>query len=202
MPAMKDCMTDLETLGTRAGCTILSIGAVMFDPETKMLGARFYVVINRYSCKQCGLFEDTDTLKWWEEQSPSARKVLTLSDSNSSEPLETALTSFKHFLSNHGAENVRVWGNGADFDNAILQSAWAACMRTPLPWEFWNNRCYRTLKGFLSRVKITRIGTHHNALDDAIDQAVHAMVIMEKLGLSRRNTFWQRLAFAWHSLWR
>lgn len=199
---MKDCMIDLETLGTRAGCTIMSIGAVMFEPETGRFGPMFYVTINRASCKQFGLFEDLDTVKWWEKQTPEARKIFDYVDTSSSELLPMALVSFKHYLRNHGGDGVRVWGNGADFDNAILQSAWAACMTSPPPWEFWNNRCYRTLKGLMPAMKIERAGTYHNALDDAVSQAKHAMSLMEALGLSRRVTFLQRVAFAWRSLWR
>ena len=44
---MEHCMVDLETLGKRAGCPILSIGAVFFDPVEKQLGEEFYVVVNR-----------------------------------------------------------------------------------------------------------------------------------------------------------
>jgi hypothetical protein len=75
---------------------------------------------------------------------------------------------------------VNVWGNGAAFGNVILRSAYAACGLLP-PWEFWNDRCYRTLKNLRPDIKLERSGTHHNALDDAITQAEHAVVILSAL---------------------
>jgi len=74
---MEHVMIDLETLGRRAGCSILSIGAVAFDPKTKELGAEFYVVVNRLSCFKLGLHEDPETVKWWEGQNAEAKKILT-----------------------------------------------------------------------------------------------------------------------------
>ncbi len=75
-----------------------------------------------------------------------------------------------------------MWGNGADFDNAILAHCYSRLGR-PAPWKFWNSRCYRTLKSF-SPVRGKRIGVHHHALDDAKTQAADAMAIAAALGLS------------------
>jgi len=69
-------------------------------------------------------------------------------------------------------ENVRVWGNGAAFDNVILASAYRQANITQ-PWLFWNDRCYRTVKALSPAVTMQRNGTHHNALDDAESQARH-----------------------------
>lgn len=69
----------------------------------------------------------------------------------------------------HDAE---VWGNGASFDNVILRGAYAR-NSTPAPWAWWNDRCYRTIKALHREVPMERLGTHHNALDDAISQALH-----------------------------
>jgi hypothetical protein len=74
---MEHVMIDLETLGRRAGCSILSIGAVAFDPKTKQLGKELYVVVNRQSCNAAELHEDLETLDWWNKQSEAAKTVLT-----------------------------------------------------------------------------------------------------------------------------
>jgi hypothetical protein len=66
---------------------------------------------------------------------------------------------------------MRLWGNGASFDNAILAHAYARCGATP-PWKFWNDRCYRTVAA-LTATPRQQGGTHHNALDDARSQAEH-----------------------------
>lgn len=169
-------MVDLETLGRRAGCAILSIGAVAFDPGTKQLGPKFYTVIHRPSNYPFGLHEDPETLGWWSKQSGQAQQVLHDSMTTAkSQPLSVALVAFNAFMEQFGKGKVKLWGNGADFDNAILVNCFANTNIEPC-WKFWNHRCYRTLKSF-TKTKPARLGTYHNALDDAITQAVHAVEI-------------------------
>ena len=67
---MKDVMVDLETLGRRAGCSILSIGAVAFDAETGTMGPEFYMVVKMASCEKHGLHTDPETVAWWKKQNP------------------------------------------------------------------------------------------------------------------------------------
>jgi inhibitor of KinA sporulation pathway (predicted exonuclease) len=46
------------------------------------------------------------------------------------------------------------------------------------PWKFYNDRCYRTLKAMYPHIKMPkRTGTHHNALDDAISQVNHLILL-------------------------
>ena len=176
---MSNVMVDLETLGKRPGCVVLSIGAVFFDRDYTRLGSRFSAVINSPNCLALGLHEDPDTVRWWAQQSEAARLVLDQAYT-SRLTLGQALEGFAAFLQLHGAtaKTVKVWGNGADFDNAILQHCYAA-VGQPVPWQFWNNRCYRTLKNLLPLIQPPeRVGTHHNALDDARHQATHAIGLL------------------------
>jgi exodeoxyribonuclease VIII len=50
-------------------------------------------------------------------------------------------------------------------------------------WEFWKDRCYRTIKNCYPDVPFDRRGTHHNALDDARSQALHLIAINEKYNI-------------------
>lgn len=168
----KNTMVDLETLGRRAGCSILSIGATYFD-EAGVEG-EFYAVVSQESCEKAGLHTDPETLAWWEEQSPEAREVLEISK-NSGMLLADALDLFGVFM-----KGTKVWGNGSDFDNAILYACYAAVGKE-VPWKFWDSRCYRTLKGLFPSVKLVRQGTYHNALSDAISQATHASEILRAM---------------------
>lgn len=169
---MNDVMVDLETLGRRAGCAILSIGAVEFDASG--LGREFYCVVSRKSQKEFRiLHEDPETVKWWSERDPAAQKVILQASHRTATPLQEALTGFKKFLEPSGRQ-VKIWGNGSDFDNAILICLYETCEMT-VPWSFWNNRCYRTLKNLHPEIKMERVGTYHNALDDAKSQALHAV---------------------------
>lgn len=173
---MKDVMVDLETLGQTPGCAILSIGAIAFDPFKGVTGNEFYTVINTESCLKSGLDTDQSTIDWWAKQEEAARSVL-MEAANSGESLAAALTSFQNFLAQYRLSNVLVWGNGSDFDNAILACAYRA-VGSQLPWKFWNNRCYRTLKNLKPSMGPKRVGTYHNALDDARTQALHAMELL------------------------
>ena len=174
MPA--DIMVDLETLGSVPGCAMLSIGAVVFDATQGALGDDFYCVVDRASCAEAGLHECGDTLAWWGKQSLDARDVIDQARGPLARPLREALEDFNAFVLRQ-SRAARVWGNGADFDNAILSAAFRSVGMKPA-WPFWQNRCYRTLKGLHPGIKLDRIGVHHNALDDAKVQARHAMRIL------------------------
>lgn len=176
---MKDVMIDLETLGTVPGCSILSIGAVAFDEFGVSSNHDFYTVINRKSCLAAGLKEDAATLAWWDGRDEAARKVLAEVEKASAPSLGTALQIFGDYLNDIG--NVRVWGNGADFDNPIIAVACAA-VGLKQPWPAYNGRCYRTVKAQYKDVKLVRSGTYHHALDDARCQAEHLVQICQTRG--------------------
>jgi len=168
-----DIMVDLETRGNTPGCAILSIGAVAFHPTKNDLGDEYYAVINTKSCHELGLKDDPGTMSWWSKQSEEARKVIKESEEGGSH-ITNVLNDFGTWVGKFGSGKVRIWGNGSDFDNAILACAYGAAGR-PLPWKFWNNRCYRTLKNLWDPrgIMLDRSGTYHNALDDAKTQARH-----------------------------
>lgn len=180
---MRDVMLDLETLGTSPGCIVLSIGAVFFDPYRDKFGESFYTEINKLSSLTYELKVDPKTEAWWQEQSAEARVILTLVEQDEAPTLPTALVDFHNFLGGEKAKEVRVWGNGAAFDNEVLKAAFRAAAME-VPWSFRNDRCYRTLKGLVPELDAVRIGTFHNAVDDALTQASHACEIFKRLGLS------------------
>lgn len=174
---MTDIMVDLETVGVVPGCAIFAIGAVAFSEEG--LGQEFYTVVNLPSCESEGLYPEAKTLAWWDQQNDDARAVLEEARTGGA-LLADAMAEFSLYLSGFGIDDVKVWGNGADFDNAILACCYEAVCDEP-PWKPWNNRCYRTLKNLVKGPKLQRIGTYHNALDDAKSQALHAIELMKCL---------------------
>lgn len=168
-------MVDLETLGNGSSAVIVSIGACKFDVLTGISEDTFYTVVHPQSCVSTGMEMDASTVVWWMSQSEEARKVF--SDS-SAVPIQDALSSFSAWY----PQDAALWGNGASFDNTILANAYRLTGQRP-PWKFWNDRCYRTLKNMMPLVQHEREGTHHNALDDAVFQAGHAIKILETLGI-------------------
>lgn len=171
---MKHVMLDLETMGTVPGCVVLSIGAVYFDENG--LGDEFYSVISRSDSQEFGLHESESTQEWWAKQSDEARKVVTAAEHMSAPTLPQALADFEAFIKRDS--NVKVWGNGADFDNPILACCYSA-VDLKQAWISWNGRCYRTLKNIAPGPKLVRFGTYHNALDDAKSQALHAIELFK-----------------------
>lgn len=176
---MNNVMLDLETLGTTPGCVVLSIGAVEFDPDTGELGREYYDTINQSSSLAVGLETDLDTVAWWKKQSLEAQKVLYATHEDNGTQIAPALAGFAEFLAPCG-KSLCVWGNGSDFDQPILAAAYKA-VGQKTPWLFWNNRCYRTLKNIKPEIALSRVGTYHNALDDAKSQALHAIAIFKLL---------------------
>lgn len=169
-----DVMVDIETVGTAPGCGVLSIGAVTFGPDG--LGHRFYINASLASSTALGLTIDPDTITWWLNQSRDSQDAAFQSDAPA---LLDALMMFSDWYLSIGPE--RVWCHGATFDVPVLDAAYRAARMSP-PWQYWQVRCTRTLYD-LAGVKVDRSkGTHHNALDDAINQAeaaVRALRIMK-----------------------
>jgi exodeoxyribonuclease VIII len=89
-------------------------------------------------------------------------------------PLEACLIAFSDW---YGKKSLPTWGNGASFDNVIMDNAYRAVNMTR-PWLPWEDRCYRTMKNLVNIPIDKREGVYHNALDDALTQAKHLMKIL------------------------
>ena len=171
---MQDVMLDLETMGNGPQAAIIAIGAVEFDIQAQQIGERFYKVIDLESAVACGGVMDASTVLWWMKQSDAARSAF----DRGGESIAAVLQQFAAWMENRAPrDDVRVWGNGAAFDNVILASAYRR-NGTRQPWQFLNDRCYRTMKAQHPAVKMQRNGTHHNAVDDAESQARHLIAMM------------------------
>lgn len=163
---MRNVMVDLETLDKTATSVIVSVGAVKFD-ASGISENTFYQVVDIQSCIDLGLTISGDTIAWWMKQSAQARAVFQAKG----DPLAKVLVEFGEWL----PEGAKVWGNGASFDNAILANAYGV-LKVPQPWDFWNDRCFRTVAAFAPAKKVNK-GIAHNALDDARSQAEHLIKI-------------------------
>ena len=170
---------DLETLSTSPAAVMLSIGAVAVCEST---GTRLQFYAATSVDSQPGRKTDASTLIWWDKQSTEARKAFDYAHSEDCPPLSQALDQLTDWLGKLGeTHDVYVWGNGADFDIGILNHAYKEISNF-VPWDFRKVRDMRTLYDLTLRfgltISVPRVGTHHNALDDAQFQAD---VIMESL---------------------
>lgn len=169
------CMVDLETTGVDPGCCILTIGAVVFDKNFTELST-FESAIKHHESLRFGFTDDADTLMWWLQQPKIAHDA---AFSGKYGP-DQILQAFADWLSDHDVKYI--WGNGASFDNAILEAAYKK-LDIEIPWKFYNNRCYRTIKSLRPSTVFERVGVHHKALDDAISQLRHMKKIYNVTGM-------------------
>lgn len=172
-----DIMLDLETMGNGPNAAIVAIGAVIFDPYRAEPGPKFYQTIDLESSVKGGGIIDASTVIWWLKQDKIAIQHLI----TGCESIDTVLNLFgKWIAENITDDGVRIWGDGAAFDNVILASAYRR-HNIPQPWSYWNDRCYRTMRAMYPGIKMQRTGTAHIALDDAISQANHLIRIFNQL---------------------
>ncbi len=164
---MTHIMLDLETLGTKPGCVILSIGACVFYPTTGPDEEKtFYAVLNRDDQKERDLTENLDTLKWWKKQNKIAWDQATAR----AQPTEGELKRFLKWWHSHRGKFL--WSQGSNFDGPLLEALFLS-FGLKEPWKYHETRDTRTVYQ-MCHVKsdsVKRDGTYHNALDDAMHQA-------------------------------
>lgn len=159
---MKDLMIDIETMGIKPGCPVISIGAVYFDRYTGETGDQFYMSMGANALFYGEL--DNDTVEWWgaPERSQAYQQMMA---GECSPPV--VANAFASFIK----EDTKPWGNGSVFDITILE-AWFAMFNVKTPWKFWNIRDVRTVVDIagINPRDYPRLGTYHNALDDCLTQ--------------------------------
>lgn len=171
-------MLDLETLSSKNNAAIVAIGAVEFDPMSNELGEKLHLLVNPDGVEELGFHISGSTFLWWLGQSEEARAAII--KAGGAADIGYALTCFSNWVAEVCPEGMYLWGNGADFDNAILGNAYKVMCRKQ-PWSYGKNRCFRTMKGIFQNLEPERQGVHHNALDDACHQARWLQAIFKKL---------------------
>ncbi|WP_152049172.1 exonuclease [Enterobacter hormaechei] len=179
-------MVDIESMGEKPDAPIVSIGAVFFDPASGQTGPVFYKVISLESAMEWGGVPDASTILFWLKETSEARSEIVMDHAI---PLDDALLQFKDFIAENaanGKDTVQVWGNGATFDNVLLENSYARTGIT-CPWKFWNNRDVRTVVelgkavGCEPRYEIPFDGEPHKAISDALHQVKYVSAIWQRL---------------------
>jgi hypothetical protein len=175
--ANTDVMIDLETLDVLPTATILTIGAVKFDPlgrdvEEKSC-EKFYVRVDVDSCDRLGATVSQSTLDWWASQSQEAQNEAF--DPNGRIDIHDAMAQLYKFC--WGAK--RVWSHGAGFDVIILEWYFRKIGKA-IPWSFWEVRDTRTIFDLGINPNRPPVLKHH-ALEDAWNQAVGVQNVFNTL---------------------
>jgi hypothetical protein len=194
-------MVDLETLGTTESAPILTIGAVLFDPQARdtfegLLQRAFLRRIEVPDAIKYSGGVNGETLKWWFQQSDAAIKALVGDDAVL---LKTALTElFEYAQSRHNRQPewlrnmplpTRVWAKDPDFDCNILRYA---CDRTNIKWPYHFSimRSVRTIQDTAfpdGELPVVHEGVAHDAAQDAVAQALMVQACYAALGQSREQ---------------
>lgn len=174
----KALMVDMETMATGPNATVLTLGAVHFNPYGNGYGDKIYFRISIDDQDALGREVDPVTLEWWSKQSPEIMEEAFNPDDRL--PLVEAMDRFHKFA--WGCSTF--WSHGATFDLVILESIYRQIGK-PLPWNFWQLRDTRTLFDLGFNPDMPTAGKH-DALQDAIRQAVGVQTVYAKLKIKER----------------
>jgi hypothetical protein len=169
----KALMVDLETLAVSPDAMILSLGAVHFDPKGSGYSDSIYFKIDLDDQTELGRKVDPNTIEWWGKQdSAVTEEAFSLNDRIS---LNDAVTRFHKFA--WGCDTF--WSHGSVFDLVIIEDVYRQLGKS-VPWSYWSLRDTRTLFDIGLDPEMPQ-GEKHNALQDAIRQAIGVQNVYSQL---------------------
>jgi len=173
-------MIDLETLDTRPSSTVLSLGAVKFNPfSNDEPYDEIYFKIDIDDQDHLGRTTSDATIKWWSEQDPKAMEEAF--DQAGAITVEEALKQLNRWFV--GVDTI--WGHGYGFDLTIVENMYRS-LELPIPYNFWQVKDSRTLFSLCKVDPRKAMQTNlHNALADAYFQAKSVQVAYNELGVKK-----------------
>ena len=171
-------MLDLETLGTRPDCVIMTLGAVKFNPfdNDSEPGPGIYLRMDIEEQLALGRTVDDSTIEWWAQQDERVRtEAWEGGDRSSIHDLKRELNRFLV-----GVDDI--WSQGPVFDIAILEDLYRS-QKWGFPWSFWQIRDSRTLFKITNHRLEKSRDQAHNALMDCVYQAQAVQSIYQRLNL-------------------
>ena len=174
-------MIDLETLDTKPSCTVLSLGAIKFNPlDASEPHSELYLKVSVDDQDRLGRTTSDSTIEWWSKQDPAAMEEAF--DQTGAVTVEEALRQLTKWMV--GVDTL--WGHGYGFDITIIEDMYRM-VKQPIPWNFWIVKDSRTLFGCCEKDprKILKQENLHNALADAYFQAKGVQYAYNELGLKR-----------------
>ena len=170
---MNNLMMDTESMGTNPDAALVALGATFFDEHTGQIGDRFYRSIHLATSVNAGFKIEPAAVLFWLGQPDAARNAILFN----ALPMRDVMQEFSEWvLARCPQDQVLVWGCSPAFD-CIKVEAHCKAVDVQVPWRYYNERCYRTIR---ERNRVVeedeRVGLH-NAADDAIHQARHLIKI-------------------------
>lgn len=174
-------MVDIETTATCHNAGILTIGATVISDKLN-LEPDFYQKIRWDLLEQNGYIIDPDTMSWWNKPHNVIARAEAFSGTNN---MPEVLGNFNYWLRTVAPLGFNLWSKPASFDLSLIKDAMDKSGIVPC-WTHQEERCFRTLEKTLHWIKRpTFIGTAHNALADAKNQAAHLATILQYIEQGR-----------------
>jgi len=169
-------MIDIETLGVTPDSTILSIGALGFNPFSTEIYSEQYVYNRIILESQADRLIDESTLAWWSEQSPEARAEA-FGEDNRIE-LSDTLDELSRFV----RKCDKIWANGINFDIPVLEHAYIQ-LNKAYPWRYHNVLDTRTIYKIDPNFK--KLKNNHHALADCLNQIEALQSALSGFGITK-----------------
>lgn len=164
-------------MGRDADAALVAIGAVFFDEHTGQLGPTFYRAIHLATSVKLGFRMEPATVLFWLGQPEEARRAILFNAVHVADAFE----DFVAWVKVNGPANksdLRMWGCSPSFD-CVKVEAHLRALELEVPWLYWAERDYRTIRDRNKVVEQDERTGLHNALEDAKFQAAHLIKIRQ-----------------------
>jgi len=173
-------MIDLETLDVTPTATVLSLGAVKFNPyNSDEPHSELYLKISVDDQDRLSRTTSDKTIEWWSQQDPAVMEEAF--DQTDAVTVEEALRQLNKWCV--GVDEI--WAQGYGFDITMLEDMYRSIGK-PIPWQFWQISDARTITKRMPRDPRKDMQTNlHNALADAYFQAKSVQIIFKHFGWTK-----------------
>lgn len=165
-------MLDLETLGTRNNCVIVSFSCKIADLDDRRgftIEAAFDKDLDILN--QGERVIEASTVLWWMQQSDEARKQFINAKRI---PFWYCMRDFWTWYKIEAPKIIHapvstIWSKGSNFDINIIVEAYKGSSQDA-PWGYRDERCYRTIAALFPQITELPSEARHTASTDAISQ--------------------------------
>lgn len=173
-------MIDLETLDVTPTATVLSLGAVKFNPfDDSEPHSELYLKFLIDDQDQLGRTTSDGTIKWWSEQDPAVMEEAF--DQTGAVTVEEGLRQLNKWVV--GVDEI--WAQGYGFDITMLEDMYRSIGK-PIPWQFWQISDARTITKRMPKDPRKDMQTNlHNALADAYFQAKSVQIMFKHFNFTK-----------------
>lgn len=179
---ISDIMVDIETLGTKYGSVILSVGIIGFQLyNSKFDLKKKQIFLNYKKSTEYGFSIDNSTLKWWHgaDRKSVFENLIKNCNSNGIDPKDLP-SSIESFINdNKTNSSVRWWAHSPSFDLHLL-NAYYEKFGANTPWKHYTSFDTRTLY-LIGNGRPINIGNGHDSLSDAENQVNYCHTSISKL---------------------